>query len=207
MSLERSGNGKNLSDLCRRSVDRHAREVAHQLSEVSTEVDSLIHAGQPYCWFTGVPVEKTLRCDRFCRRHLCCRLGEIGQGAAQIGVIGGENLNGGDLNIGKPQGCSGLVLQGHPLHGLTCRAVVGLGSEQRVVVGFEIAVVEHRGFDDGELAPGVGKQQIVGFNFIQNTDEVDVCTVFTFNFIEQVNAWVVWEETVFTVVELKMHST
>ena len=100
-----------------------------------------------------------------------------------------------------------LVLQGHPLHGLAGGAVVGLGPKQGVVVGLEIAVVEHHGFDGRQLLPGLRLKQGLGFDLIDKSNEIEVCSVLRLNFVEQVNARVIGKEPVLAVVKLQVHAT
>ena len=97
-------------------------------------------------------------------------------------------------------------MQNHPLHGLASRAVVGLGSKQWIVVGFEVGVVEHRCFNDGQGVPCVSLKEVFRLNFVEDPNEVDVGTVFALDFVKQINAGIVGKEPVFAVVKVEVHA-
>ena len=75
------------------------------------------------------------------------------------------------------------------------------------MVGLEIAVVEHHGFDGRQLLPGLRLKQGLGFDLIDKSNEIEVCSVLRLDFVEQVNARVIGKEPVLAVVKLQVHAT
>ena len=75
------------------------------------------------------------------------------------------------------------------------------------MVGCKVAVVEHGGFNHSKLVPSVGFQQVFRLNFIKHTDKIDVCPILLLDFVEQVNARIVGEKSIFAVVKLQVHGS
>ena len=70
--------------------------------------------------------------------------------------------------------CHDFVVENHPLHGLTSRAVIGLGSKQRVVIVAEILIAQHRGLNSCQLFPRGLVEQVAFVYLADHSDEIDV---------------------------------
>ena len=177
------------------------RDATHEPLDLIGEVGGRVHAGKPVSRVLSGPIEQTVGRHRFDggdvgrSRHQATKRGR------EVGVVAGFHRQHGRRQAGEPCFCRGLVLQGHPLHGMAGRSAVGLGAEQRDVVGGKVRLREQRGLVARQAFPGGFLLQIAGFDGLDQADKIHGCTVFVLDLVEQVDAGVIGEETVLTAVK------
>ena len=180
---------------------RQRRRAPHHRLHLCGKVLPAVHPVEPHRGVARRPVEQALGRDGFHRWNAgrCAHQGAKVHGEVRIvaRLDGGQSLR----DTVDPRVSGQGVLQRHPLHGVACRAAVGLRAEQRHVVFGQLGLRQQGGFVLRQALPGGLVLEVACFDLLDEPEEIDRRPVFVLDLVQQVHGRVVREETVLAVVE------